>query len=357
MACLAAENPNPVLRVGADGVIQYANAASAALLDTWHRRRGEIVPDDWCAWIAGALAAHASTEVEVTAGGRYFSCLLVPVGDGACVFAHDIADRKLTETALRESEERFRAIFQQAAVGVSCATLDGRYLEVNERFTDIVGYTAAELRDRTFQQITYPPDLAADEALLRRLVAGKLRTYFLEKRYVCKNGALRWVDLTVSLAPDGHNRGAYLIAVVQDISARKESEAARQEAEQRFSHVLENVAAAAGIFSSDECITYCNPYLLELTGWSKEEVIGRNWLEVFVPPEDRDRLRAALMAGMHEDRIEIAGTMLEDRHTVPANGYSATGMQPTRRKCISVRSRKCIVAFVLYTMNSAIGFR
>jgi PAS domain S-box-containing protein len=207
------------------------------------------------------------------------------------------------EEAVRESEERFRATFEQAAVGIAHVTPEGRFLRVNQGYADIVGYTPEELRQHTFQDVTHPEDLAANVAAVRQLLAGKTGAYSLEKRYVRKNGALVWGSLTVSAARDAQGRCEYLIGVVQDITARKEAEAARVQAEQRFTQVLENVSAAAVILSSDECITYCNPYLLELTGWSDAEVRGRNWFELFIPADQRERVRAMFEAGMCEDRL------------------------------------------------------
>ncbi len=215
----------------------------------------------------------------------------------------DITERKRVEQTLRESEERFRATFEQAAVGIAHVTPEGRFLRVNQRFADILGYTPEELRQHTVHDVTHPEDLAADVAAAQQLLAGKNGTYSLEKRYVRKNGALVWGSLTASLARNAHGEPDYLIGVVEDITARKEAEAARVQAEQRFTQVLENVSAVAVILSSDECITYCNPYLLELTGWSDAEVRGRNWFEVFIPADQRERVRAVFAAGVYEDRL------------------------------------------------------
>ncbi len=210
----------------------------------------------------------------------------------------DITERKQAADSLRESEERFRATFEQAAVGIAHVTPEGRFVRVNQRFAELVGYTPEELRERTIQQLTYPPDLAADVAAAHELLAGKTDTYTLEKRYVRKNGALIWVSLTASLARNALGAGEYLIGVVQDISDRKQVEAAREEAEHRFSQVFENVSAVAVIISSDECVTYANPHLLELTGWTSAEIIGRNWFEVFLPADVREQVRAMFLAAV-----------------------------------------------------------
>src|SRR5262249_57924044 len=103
---------------------------------------------------------------------------------------------------VREAERRFRATFEQAAVGMAHVGLDGRWLLVNQTLCDLVGYTPAELLERTFQDITHPEDLAADLAVVRRLLGGEIGTYTLEKRYIHQGGATLWIALTVSLVRD-----------------------------------------------------------------------------------------------------------------------------------------------------------
>lgn len=134
-------------------------------------------------------------------------------------------ERKRAERALWESEQQFRATFEQAAVGLSHIGLDGRWLRFNERLCHIVGYTPEELCAKTFQDITHPDDLAADLDGVRKILAGETQRYALEKRYIRKDGALIWVYLTVSLMRDAAGVPQYLIAAVEDIDARKRAEA------------------------------------------------------------------------------------------------------------------------------------
>ncbi|MBV8702506.1 MAG: CHASE3 domain-containing protein [Acetobacteraceae bacterium] len=96
----------------------------------------------------------------------------------------DVHDHHEAEAALREGEARFRAIFEQAAVGMGNVALDGAWLRVNRRLCGMLGYTEAELRARTFQDITHPDDLEADRDNVRRLLAGEIATYSMEKRYI-----------------------------------------------------------------------------------------------------------------------------------------------------------------------------
>ena len=91
--------------------------------------------------------------------------------------------------ALRESEARFRTLFEQAAVGVAQVAPDGRWLDVNQRLCEIVGYSREELLALTFQDITHPEDLDTNLDCVRQMLAGELRTYSLEKRYRCKDGS------------------------------------------------------------------------------------------------------------------------------------------------------------------------
>jgi PAS domain S-box-containing protein len=129
---------------------------------------------------------------------------------------------------LRHSEARFRATFDQVAVGMAHVALDGRWLLVNHQLCDIVGYTRQELAARSFQDITHPDDLAADMEQVQRLVTGEIPTYTMEKWYILKDGSVVWVNLTVSLVRTPRDQPLYFISVVQNITAHKHAEAALQ---------------------------------------------------------------------------------------------------------------------------------
>jgi len=123
--------------------------------------------------------------------------------------------------ALRDSEERFRATFEQAAVGIAHIAMDGRWLRVNQRCCDILGYTREELLAGTFLAITHRDDLALDQTGIRQFLAGEIRTLAREKRFLHKDGPEVWVDWTLSVARDPVGQFDYFIAVLQDITARK----------------------------------------------------------------------------------------------------------------------------------------
>src|ERR671921_317609 len=140
---------------------------------------------------------------------------------------NDITERRNIEEVLRESEERFRATFEHAAIGAAQVGIDGRWLRVNRRLGEIVGYEPEELLKTTFQDITHPDDLEGDIEQMGRLLKGELQTYTLEKRYLRRDGLVVWVNLTVSLVRDSSGEPAYFIAVVEDISERKKTEEER----------------------------------------------------------------------------------------------------------------------------------
>lgn len=134
-------------------------------------------------------------------------------------------ERDRTENGLRESNERFRATFEQAAVGIAHVGSDGRWLRVNQRLCDIVGYSRSEMLALTFQDITHPDDLDADLDSVRRLVAGEISTYSREKRYLRKDRAIIWINLTVAVVRSASGVPEYFISVIEDCSDRKRAEA------------------------------------------------------------------------------------------------------------------------------------
>ena len=155
----------------------------------------------------------ATIEEQSTAENSLFSYI-----------AQDISDRKRIERGLQESEERFRLAFEDAAVGMALVALDGLLLEVNRSLCGIVGFTAAELNKLTFQQITHAEDLDLDLKNVRRLLAGKIFNYQLQKRCIHKLGHTVWVLLSVSLVRDVNKQPQYFIAQIQDVTEQKIAE-------------------------------------------------------------------------------------------------------------------------------------
>jgi PAS domain S-box-containing protein len=140
---------------------------------------------------------------------------------GAVLFA-EVVNRQLEERIrLLSAEQRYRSIFNLAAVGIARVAPDGHFLEVNNRFAEIAGYSAGELLAGGFQQITHPDDLAEDLANVEMLLSGKAQTFAMEKRYITKKGTPVWVNLTVALVRNSADEPEYFISVIEDISERK----------------------------------------------------------------------------------------------------------------------------------------
>src|SRR6185312_4118913 len=143
----------------------------------------------------------------------------------------DLTRRRQVEATLNASEERFRATFEQAAVGITHVATDGTFLRVNQVLCDLLGYTRDELLARTFQEITHPDDLTADLELLNEVIARRRDNYAMEKRYLRKDGSTVWANLTVSLIRDVEGDPAYFISIVEDIDDRKAMEESLRQAE------------------------------------------------------------------------------------------------------------------------------
>ena len=158
---------------------------------------------------------------------------------GIVVNSRDLTERKRAEEALRESEKRFRATFDQAAVGVAQVAPDGRWLRVNQRLCQITGYTEEELLEKTFQDITHPDELDADLKQAHQLLAGEIETYSMEKRYLRKDGSTIWVNLSVSLVRGPSGEPDYFISVIEDISDRVRAEEASERSGESYRTFVE----------------------------------------------------------------------------------------------------------------------
>jgi PAS domain S-box-containing protein len=138
----------------------------------------------------------------------------------------DITARKRAETALRESEERFRQTFELAASGIAHVTLDGYFLRVNRSLCNILGYEKDDLIGRSVKELSHPEDRDLTDAERGRVLEGEISSARFEKRYLRKNGAVVWVDLAIAVAQDAAGEPEYEIAVFDDITSRKVLDAA-----------------------------------------------------------------------------------------------------------------------------------
>jgi len=146
----------------------------------------------------------------------------------------DVTERKRSEEALRQSEERFREAFDGAPVGVALVGIDRRYLRVNAALCDMLGYAEEELLARTSIEITHPDDLEKSRMRTERLLAGEPDSGALEKRYFRSDGRVVWVLSSVSLVRDSGGNPSHFVSLFQDVTARREAEEVLKESEHRY---------------------------------------------------------------------------------------------------------------------------
>jgi PAS domain S-box-containing protein len=242
--------------------------------------------------------------------------------------------RQRAERTLRSSEERFRLIFHQAAAGIAQSSLDGNWLLANGRFCEILGYTQAELQEKTFLDVTHPDDRMKCLAARRQLVAGEIPSWSAEKRYIRKDGATVWARLYASLVRDANSRPQYFIGVIEDITgkiqaerafreserratpaqgadrpgagmagadldlaARKQAEAAQLEREECFRNVADGAPVLIWLSDAAGNITFCNRQVLTFTGRTEEELTGEGFLPT-VHPDDLANVRSSVSAAV-----------------------------------------------------------
>ncbi|MEW6741410.1 MAG: PAS domain S-box protein [Planctomycetota bacterium] len=197
---------------------------------------------------------------------------------------------------LEREQRRYRATFEHAPVGIVESTLDGRFVRVNKRFCDIFGYSRKELLARDFRSITHPDDLAISIEVTRQVAAGNRATQSLEKRYIRKDGTLVWGRVTLSLLRDDAGRPDAIVAIVEDISQRKQAEDALRASEERYRNVYDTAPLAFVVWDLEHRVTGWNNRAEEIFGWSRDEILGRNFFEFLIPEQARARVESVVSA-------------------------------------------------------------
>jgi len=258
---------------------------------------------------------------------------------------------------LRDSEARFSATFEQAAVGIAHIGIDGAWLRVNRKVPDIIGYAHDEIENLSFRNITFPEDLAHWKALNVQLFEGTRLSYSLEIRYFHKAGHVVWVNLNVTLVRRPDTTPDYFVAIIEDIEEKKRAQSAleclneelelrveqrtaelRQKNEQlageidhrlwtenvlrvsetRTRTILDNSHDAFIGIDSDGIITDWNKAAETLFGWSREEAVGKNITATIIPLKHQH----AHQKGMKHFLKYKVGSVVDQRMELPARTRS-----------------------------------
>ncbi|MEJ7872847.1 MAG: PAS domain S-box protein, partial [Rubrobacteraceae bacterium] len=218
------------------------------------------------------------TPVEVEA-------LAIPTtyrGESATLsVSREISERKRAEKALRKSEERFRAIFEHTALGVSIADPERRLLETNAAYQDMTGYGADELYGKPVAEFSHPDDVAEDTERNEELRAGDLERYQREKRYVRKDGGLIWVRSTISAVRDKEGNVEFLVGVTEDVTERRRAQELLKESHDLLRAVMEGTTDAIFVKDRESRYLMINEAGAEVFGRSPEEIVGKDDVELF----------------------------------------------------------------------------
>lgn len=189
-----------------------------------------------------------------------------------------------TKRKIKESEEQFKSIFEQAPTGMLLLGLDGKFIKVNSSFCEIVGYTEDELQQKSFLEITHPEDRTKSAEWVKSLIAGEQKSMDCEKRYIHKSGEIIWGSVRTLLKRDENGNPLYFITHVQNITERKKSEEEIQTSEKKFRAIFENSVVPKSLTKFDGSLQVNNA-LCQMLGYSKEELSHLTWQEI-THPED-----------------------------------------------------------------------
>ncbi len=214
----------------------------------------------------------------------YYSALFAPTGELISVLSLvlDVSDRTEALSALHSSEARFRNAFDYATIGMALVAPNGHWLKVNRALCEILGYDEGELLEKTFHDVTHPEDRETDLESLQDLLAGDIPSYQTEKRYCHKQGQVVWVQLSASLVRDSRERPLYLIAQIQDITARKRAREELHSSRARIAAILELAGDAIISIDSNQRITLFNQAAERIFGYSATQLLGQP-LEKLLP--------------------------------------------------------------------------
>lgn len=261
------------------------DAPRAAVIGTvfWHRER----PFDVSAIEAPLLRAARDRipvvlEWHVARLDRWFDVRAMPTNDGLVLHLRDITGQRAERQALVDSEQRFRIAFDDAVFGMALATPDGRFFRVNGALRAFLGYDEEELLTKVASDLAPLEDVSRNQALRERALTGEISSYRMEKQYLHKSGRVLWGDMGATFVRDPNGAVLYSFAQVQDITARKDAEAALIDSENTLRTFLRNFPSGSiNVFDADLRYLFAEGKGLTRFGLKPARFVGRTIFDIF----------------------------------------------------------------------------
>ena len=206
----------------------------------------------------------------------------------------DITEHKRANDALRESENKFRQVFENAALGMCIFGLDEKFNKVNHSLCQLLGYSETELLSMSFSDVTHPDDIQLSLNKKHMLLSGETENAWYEKRYIHKQGQTVWVMLSTTLLYDERGEPLYFVTQAQDITRRKQTEEALRSSEQELSTILNAMQDTYYRADNRGNVVRVSPSIQKLLGYTPEEINNTKLADLYIEPEGREKFLSAL---------------------------------------------------------------
>jgi PAS domain S-box-containing protein len=255
----------------------------------------EIGMPELRAVLEGTLNTYQIEKRYVRKSGQIFWVRLtnsvVRSADGTpqyfVTIVEDINEQKQAQEELHKSQARFRAIFNDSAVGMGVMGLDRRIIDANPAICRMYGMTRDEMIGMSAAEVTYPEDNPQSTQLLDELISGQRDSYEIDRRYIRRNGEVFWAHVTMSSVRGSDGKPLYLVGMVIDIDEQKKMQECIRESEARFQAIFDNVAVGVAVMTLDRQPVAVNAQTEKITGYNLDDLAGMNPV-MLVIPEDRN---------------------------------------------------------------------
>jgi PAS domain S-box-containing protein len=283
LAKFPSENPNPILRIARDGTLLFMNESSVSLLADWHLQVGKEAPPMMREAVFQSMHNVTTQVLDLKYGERVYSFHIAPIvaADYANLYGRDITERLRAEETIKESEERFRSLFENSTIGLYRTTPQGDILLVNPTMIRMLGFdNSDELVQRNLEQKGYEPDYPRSKFQREIEKTGYING--LESKWTKKDGTILDVRESAHAIRDFNGKTLYYDGTVEDITIRKNAEGALKESEQRYRSVAKSATDAIITTNGKGIIINWNLASEKIFGYTQAEITGKN-LTTIIP--------------------------------------------------------------------------